>query len=48
MMARIIVESMRRLYRSGKITKEQVFERVEKGIITWDEYGEITDDEPQG
>ena len=37
-MANILVESMKRLYKSGKITKENVKVRVESGKITEDEY----------
>ena len=41
-MANILVSSIKRLYNSGKLTKEQVAERVEKGSITAADYGEIT------
>ena len=37
-MASILVESMKRLYKSGKITKENVKVRVKSGKITKDEY----------
>ena len=37
-MASILVESMKRLYKSGKITKENVSARVKSGKITEDEY----------
>lgn len=37
-MASILVESMKRLYQSGKITKENVKVRVKSGKITEDEY----------
>ena len=37
-MASILVESMKRLYKSGKITKENVKVRVKSGKITEDEY----------
>ena len=37
-MASILVESMKRLYKSGKITKANVKVRVESGKITEDEY----------
>lgn len=40
-MARIVVESMKRLYESGRITREQVAERIKKGTITLLEYEEI-------
>ena len=41
-MASILVESMKRLYKSGKITKENVKVRVKSGKITKDEYEYIT------
>ena len=37
-MASILVESMKRLYQCGKITKENVSARVKSGKITADEY----------
>ena len=37
-MVSILVESMKRLYQSGKITKENVSARVKPGKITKDEY----------
>ena len=37
-MASILVESMKRLYQSGKITKDSVKARVESGKITEDDY----------
>ena len=37
-MASILVESMKRLYQSGKITKANVSERVKSGKIAEDEY----------
>ena len=37
-MASILVESMKRLYQSCKITKENVSARVKSGKITKDEY----------
>ena len=40
-MASILVESMKRLYKSGKITKKNVSARVKSGKITEDEYGYI-------
>lgn len=39
---RTLVESLKRLYKAGKLTKEQVAERVEKGSISADEYEYIT------
>lgn len=41
-MANILVSSIKRLYNSGKLTKEQVAERVAKGSITAVDYEEIT------
>ena len=37
-MASILVESMKRLYQSGKIIKANVKARVKSGKITEDEY----------
>lgn len=42
---RVIVESLKRLYEQGRLTKEQVMERVEKGTITLAEYHEIVGEE---
>lgn len=41
-MASILVNSLKRLYKAGRITKEQVAERVEKGTINVDDYQTIT------
>ena len=41
-MASILVESMKRLYQSGKITKDDVAERVKTGKITEADYEYIT------
>ena len=41
-MASILVESMKRLYQSGKITKANVVTRVKTGKITSDDYEYIT------
>lgn len=41
-MARMLVESLKRLYDSGKVTKEQIAERAANGVITWNEYEYIT------
>ena len=38
---RILVESLKRLYESGRVTKEQLNKRVEKGIISHQEYDYI-------
>ena len=35
---RMLVESLKRLYESGRITKENVSARVKSGKITKDEY----------
>ncbi len=39
---RILAESIKRLYVSGKLTKAQVAERVQKGSISAEEYANIT------
>lgn len=39
---RILAESIKRLYVSGKLTKAQVVERVRKGSISAEEYANIT------
>ncbi len=39
---RTLVESLKRLYNKGKLTKEDVRERVVKGSISADEYEYIT------
>lgn len=39
---RTLVESFKRLYKKGKLTKEQLVSRVEKGEITPEEYKYIT------
>lgn len=38
---RTLVESLKRLYESGRVTKEQLNKRVEKGIISQKEYDYI-------
>lgn len=38
---RTIAEVIKRLYQSGRLTKAEVAQRVEKGTITLDEYNEI-------
>ena len=40
-----LVESLKRLFESGRLTKEQIAERVEKGSITKDDYACITGEE---
>lgn len=39
---RTMVESFKRLYNSGKLTKEQIAERVDSGKISAEEYEYIT------
>lgn len=39
---RTLVESYKRLYKSGKLTKEELKNRVERNLITPDEYNYIT------
>lgn len=41
-MATILVNSLKRLYAAGRVTKEQIEERVERGTITEADYKEIT------
>lgn len=41
-MASILVTSLKRLYTAGRVTREQIGERVEKGTITEADYLEIT------
>lgn len=38
---RKIVESLKRLYEQGRLTQEQLADRVEKGTITLNEYNYI-------
>lgn len=38
----ILVESLKRLYNAGKVTKKQLKDRVKSGVITEDEYEYIT------
>ncbi len=44
-MTSVLVNSLKRLYAAGKVTKEQIRERVEKGIITEADYTAITGDQ---
>lgn len=39
---RAVVESIKRLYEQGRITQQQLADRVEKGTITLAEYNSIT------
>lgn len=41
-MASMLIESLKRLYEKGRLTKEQIAERVKKGTITADDYKYIT------
>lgn len=38
---RTLVESLKRLYDAGRLTLEQIQERLEKGTITQEEYDYI-------
>ena len=38
---RTLVESLKRLYEDNRLTKEQILQRVEKNIITIEEYNYI-------
>ena len=38
---RILVESLKRLYKKGKVTKKKLQEMVDAGTITQDEYNYI-------
>lgn len=38
---RILVESLRRLYLAGRLTLEQIQQRLERGTITQEEYDYI-------
>lgn len=42
---RTLVESLKRLHEKGKLTREQVEERVAKGSISADEFQYITGEE---
>lgn len=39
---RILIESLKRMYENDKVTKEQLQKRVEKNVITIEEYNYIT------
>ena len=45
---RILVESLKRMYKKGTLTKEQVAERVARGSISADEYEYITGEKYSG
>lgn len=38
---RAVAESIKRLYEAGRLTSQQLAERVEKGTLTLEEYNEI-------
>ncbi len=40
-MASMLIESLTRLFKAGKLTKEQIAKRVEKGTITADDFKTI-------
>lgn len=42
---RILVESLKRLYENNRVTKIQLQKRVEKGVISIDEYNYIVGEE---
>lgn len=42
---RILIESLKRLYESGRATKEELLNRVANGKITQEEYEYITSQE---
>lgn len=44
---RILVESLKRLYENDRVTKTQLQKRVEKGIISIDEYNYIVGEEAE-
>lgn len=44
-MASILVGSLTRLYAAGRVTREQLAERVEKGTITAEDFQAITGEE---
>ena len=41
-MARMLVERLKRLYEAGRVTREQIADRVEKGTVSAEEYEVIT------
>ena len=46
-MARMLVESMKRLYAAERVTKEQIADRVQKGTLS-EEYEVITGEPYEG
>ena len=45
---KILVESLKRMYKKGTLTKEQIAERVKKGSISAEEYEYITGEKYSG
>lgn len=45
---RALIDSLKRLYAAGRLTKEQIAARVEKGTIDEAEYEEITGEKYKG
>lgn len=45
---KILVESLKRMYKKGTLTKEQIAERVTKGSISVEEYEYITGEKYSG
>lgn len=45
---KILVESLKRMYKKGTLTKEQIAERVTKGSISTEEYEYITGEKYSG
>jgi hypothetical protein len=39
---KLLIESLKRMYENGKITRERLLEMVEKGTITIENYDYIT------
>lgn len=45
---KILVESLKRMYKKGTLTKEQIAERATKGSISAEEYEYITGEKYSG
>ena len=45
---KILVESLKRMYKKGTLTEEQIAERVTKGSISSEEYEYITGEKYSG
>ncbi len=41
-MARMLVESLKRLYEAGRVNSQQIADRVKKGTLSVEEYEVIT------